>query len=748
MNRSHPLLRDAFILLVGALILGTAGTCLADDSLPVAVGQVGPIASDNPRQEPFACEVQDAGLGQPVVDNHDGIGYPVTSGGAVVGYSADCGAPTRVDYYYRAKGDADTAPLHPWSPSVPPSGVTAVKVHGRRRPFIVRFERGTINRFIYSIAVLAPHPHLHTPNHPDLSGWNHELVFYFIGGTGIGHTQSHAGNALRAVHTPGEQTGALALLARGYAVVNSTGAATATTYNLVLTGETARMVKEQFVGRYARPRHTFGLGGSGGAVQQLVYAQSDPGLLDALIPVQPFPDMITQVNPVGDCELLQYYFDVTDARVNGTGQVDPKWTTWANRQEVVGLHGIDGYATNNAIGTSAGPGSDVCIEQWRGAIPQFFNPLFGSEGSFRYIDPAVLAATPLSFFDDLVGIFGPIPGTSPPLGRSVYDNVGVQYGLWALRDGDITTTEFLDLNAHVGGWKPRQDFVAPGFPYEGDPVPGNIDPWSARNATAEDHMDPSDVAPRSHGSLQAMQRAYEAGLVFRGDLHLPIIIVEPYLEPELNEHATREPFAVRQRLIRARGDANNLAIWMIGNDSDALETRFVLKALRQEHRWLTTGRRPRRVQDACYDGTGALIAKGASVWNGEVSPGGGRVLADTADGGACTRVYPIYSDARVVSGENVIDDIFACQLEPVDTALADGAYGNVTFTDAQKARLRQIFPTGVCNYDRPDQGLPPAWQQAFHRRPGPWRGRSWRGGYHHREGRRESGPPGYAYAGE
>src|SRR3546814_3939563 len=43
--------------------------------------------------------------------------------------------------------------------------------------------------------------------------------------------------------------------------------------------------------------------------------------------------------------------------------------------------------------------------------------------------------------------------------RLPWDNVGVQYGLEALRTGVITPAEFLDLNAQVGGWKDSADMV-------------------------------------------------------------------------------------------------------------------------------------------------------------------------------------------------------------------------------------------------------------------------------------------------
>ena len=62
--------------------------------------------------------------------------------------------------------------------------------------------------------------------------------------------------------------------------------------------------------------------------------------------------------------------------------------------------------------------------------------------------------------------------------RNPWDNVGVQYGLQALRAGRITPQEFLDLNARSAAWKEAQDMVQEGPPF----LPGSgFDPWSARN---------------------------------------------------------------------------------------------------------------------------------------------------------------------------------------------------------------------------------------------------------------------------
>ena len=113
----------------------------------------------------------------------------------------------------------------------------------------------------------------------DTSLWNRRLVYTFDGGVAIGHSQGTLGGS--AVDPD--------LLRLGYAIVHSSGTRTSVHYNLQLGGETALMTKERFVERYGVPRYTVGVGGSGGAIQQYVYGQNHPGLLDAGIPRTPIP---------------------------------------------------------------------------------------------------------------------------------------------------------------------------------------------------------------------------------------------------------------------------------------------------------------------------------------------------------------------------------------------------------------------------------------------------------------------------
>ena len=179
---------------------------------------------------------------------------------------------------------------------------------GQTVPYIVRWERGTINRFVYSVAMLAPTTET-DPARPDDSLWNGRLVFSLQGGVAIGRHQGTTSNSAMLLHD---------VLKLGYAVVNSTGLRTNTHYNLQLGGETALMLKEHFIEDHGVPLYSVGVGGSGGAIQQYVYAQNHPGLLDAAIPQYSYSDMITQTIHVGDCELLEHYFDSTD-RFNTSG---------------------------------------------------------------------------------------------------------------------------------------------------------------------------------------------------------------------------------------------------------------------------------------------------------------------------------------------------------------------------------------------------------------------------------------------
>jgi hypothetical protein len=75
-----------------------------------------------------------------------------------------------------------------------------------------------------------------------------------------------------------------------------------------------------------------------------------------------------------------------------------------------------------------------------------------------------------------------------------------------------------------------------------------------------------------------------------------------------------------------------------------------------------------------------------------------QTLTDPATG-QCAATYPVASNPRMVAGEPLTMPALKCTLQPLN--FRDYP---VTFTAAEQAQLRQAFPTGVCDYNRPGVG--------------------------------------------
>ncbi len=486
----------------------------------------GPIFS-GPQQEVFLCadagDRANAELG-PALDE-------------------DCAVETVVSFKYRTTGGgwAD------YDPGAPPPADMAqtTTMDGETVDFIVRWERGTINRFIYSIAVLSPHEQ--DAETPELSAWNGRLIYYFQGGVAIGHYQGDPSRS-RMLYEHG--------LGKGYAVAYSTGTKTGTHYNLELGGETAIMLKDRFVSAYANPDYTVGVGGSGGGIQQYVYGQNHKGLLDAGVPQYSYPDMITQTIHIGDCELLERWIDLEVLSGN------TKWADWENRTDLEGLNALNGVDNDFLPLMPFLPqGSSECVSAWRGLSPLVLNWMFGTAPGISLPDQV---NTEWTHFGDAINVYGV---AADGFAASTWDNVGVQYGLDALVSGFLSADEFLDLNAQVGSWTDEPDMVQEGCPFFPflcpspadliglppipDIYPNLIDPWSWRNMALSPDGG-ATPAPRRTADPDAVEAAYERGLVNRGDVQIPLIDWRNYLEGELDMHNSHQSFASRQRLLELR----------------------------------------------------------------------------------------------------------------------------------------------------------------------------------------------------
>jgi len=684
----------------------------------------GPIFS-GPQQQPFVCTTARVGLGQPIIDNQDmigikvaqedvngnyprdGRGYP-TAAAMIIGYSKNCAGNRRIEYQYRTTGGAFLPLADPTGP-LPANIAMTTTLDGQTVPYIVRWERGTINRFIYSIAMLAPTAET-DPNQPDDSLWNGRLVFSLEGGVAIGRTQGTIGGGAQLRHD---------VLHLGYAVLASSGLRTNTHYNLQLGGETALMLKEHFVEDHGVPLYTVGVGGSGGAIQQYVYAQNHPGLIDAAIPQYSYSDMITQTIHVGDCELLEHYFDKTDLFNN-------KWDNVLNRRAIQGLNASATpaisaaeaagqwnplYSLYSLLGlnrplpippaATIPPPLTECRRAWFGLTPLVLNPTFTNVQDLDKLAQGVVGVD-WTHAGDLVNIYG-VDGAN--FGRTPWDNVGVQYGLGALVDGVITPAEFLDLNAKVGSWKEPAQMVTEGFPFIGGFSPAAFDPWSSRNM----NLSPDGgITPalRRTGSIDAIHAAYEVGMRFDGHIDIPVIDWRHYLEEQLDMHHSYQSFATRRRLQLARGNADNQVIWFT-DARPAVAFDQTPEAFEVIDEWMENlrahpelgvgGNRPPGAVDRCFQTNGTQIAAGDGVWDG---------ILDDEPPGACTALFPTYSNSRRVAGGPTEGGIFKCGLQSVDAAIAAGAYGTWVPSPAEKARLEQIFPEGVCDWSQPDVGRP------------------------------------------
>ena len=264
-------------------------------------------------------------------------------------------------------------------------------------------------------------------------------------------------------------------------------------------------------------------------------------------------------------------------------------------------------------------------------------------------------------FDHTVNVLGRDPATG--FARRPVDNTGLQYGLEALNAGKITPAQFLDVNEKVGG-------------YDND---GNF------------------VAARSVADPLALRAMYQKGVITNGGLglaKLPIIDVRPYrdmLGADGDVHVKYHSFSLRQRLLKANGTFANevLLVHSVNGPVDVDDYAMV-----KMDEWLT-----KLGKDTSSDPVMIKIerAKPSDLVDSCYAQNGERIIEpQTAKGGKCNELYPTYQPPRMVAGEPPTDDILKCQLKPVDFK----DY-KVSFTDAEKARLSAIFPSGVCDWSKP-----------------------------------------------
>jgi len=648
---------------------------------PIAIGEQGPSKSlySGNNQYPFYCMTLNTDLGQPIIDNQRGYGVPVyqfiDKKEKIVGYSKDCNALTKLSYYRITDEQV-----------IERIDLSDLSVLNQGKLF--RIEQGTINRFIYTL--IMPITVQEISERLAKSQWNKRLIYQFNGGSGIGYRQGRQ-TAKRVMKRQVEQ------LLDGYAVISSSGNRTSYTYNMLLAEDTARRVKKQFTSLYGQPLYTVGIGGSGGGLAQYLIAQNSTGILDGLIPLYSYPDMITQTTYALDCDLLNNYF---------TFRADKRstWNDWSRRQLIEGMNALNDFPQRTAylqpvnqlmagFVPSLPSGNSECINGYFGLSSFINNPQQGFIRNFFHKD--VVEQTNWSYWQDLDDLLGV---DENGFALSTWDNVGVQYGLKALVENNISIEEFLDINQKIGGWKPQEQMQQESIltPF-GRKIPLWLSLWGNQNITEVKN----EVAARHQGSVAAMKAAYRWGQVFIGKVSLPIIDVRHYLEQDLDMHHVSASFYSRLRLEQANGHSDNQVIWLSDKKHNPAGQAFKmmdkwLLALKSNSLIDVVSAKPVELTDACFDDAGGIIAQGKEIFNGDWND---------KRAGKCQQVFPMFSTSRIQAGGTWSGDIFKCQLMPIEQAFEQELYGSIDMRP-YKNLLEKIFPQGVCDYSRSDLGRP------------------------------------------
>jgi hypothetical protein len=550
---------------------------------------------------------------------------------------ANCSARTVVQHVYLPSGERDDD--QPFKP-LPAGGALPVDVAkttttaGRTVNFIVRVETGTMNRGIYQNAILHdptvdPEPSPFTPP----QGWNRRLL------------AMHGSGCPGGWYIQGARMGVTVLqqarLAEGYAVFINTLNHPTNSCNAFLAGETTMMGKEHFIETFGVPEYTISAGGSGGAYTSLQVADAFPGLIDGVDIRATFPDALSIALSGLDGRLLMHYF-----RTNAGAFTEPQQVA------ISGYHGMQAFIDAANQSQRADPVPDR--EDMKGYASARFNAAV-PEAQRYHPSQNPRGARP-TVFDAARNIYGVDPASGAAL--RPFDNTGVQYGLNALNAGVITPAQFLDLNEKIGG---------------------------------VDH-DSNYTTARSAGNPDAIRRAYQAGLSLgaNGGLKdIPIFDNATSTETRAYHYGWFH-FALRERVRKANGDADNMVMWRSTSGArgqqvfDTWMAAIAADRSSDSRRVKTLRAKPADARDGCYDRATPpkFIADALPFTSKPESP--------------CSELYPVYSFPRREAGGPLAADVLKCQTKPVDMKDYRAA-----FSAPEEARLRKLFAGGVCDWTKP-----------------------------------------------
>jgi hypothetical protein len=466
------------------------------------------------------------------------------------------------------------------------------------------------------------------------------------------------GGCVGGWYRQGARTGGVTdemMLRQGYAIASSTLNVFGINCNDLLASETLMMVKERFIEAYGAPKFMIAWGSSGGSYQSEQTADNYPGLVDGAVVGASYPDVFSYTSLLSDVRLLMRYFDKT------TG------VPYTNEQKraLTGFSYLDLLPFNEPNASRINP-TELCPDVL--PVPLRYHPQNNRTGARCDV------------FSHTINVYGRNPETG--FARRPLDNVGRQYGLKALNDGAITKEQFLDVNERIGGYD----------------------------------IDANFIPERTVADPAAIRAGHETGRFLSGAGGLnttPLIDYRVYNDekPGGDGHPRFYSFSTEARLIKANGHIDNRVMLTVQNRFGNYTTPGAAneQPLAQMDRWLTAlvedksglppvekmrRARPADLVDAC--------------WSRDEVPKKIAEKQTREPSSRCAQLYPPGSFPSEVAGGPISLDIAKCQLKPIDRA----DY-RVQLTDAELARLRKVFPAGVCDWSKPgveQHGLRGTWQ--------------------------------------
>ncbi len=568
------------------------------------------------------------------------IGGPVFSGPQIQPWLCQSGAADRqcdqapaISYYYvpagGSSGGSNTAgsssgTFLSYDPSHPPPAsaiATTTTTDGVTVPFIIRQETGYIDRDQYAIATLWQPGKPWRPWSPQHQ-YNGRLVI--MHGSSCDTTYG-TGTA------PSVQD--QKILGGGFIVMSTALDNAGHNCNLLTEAEALEMTKEWVIDHYGEIKWTIGSGCSGGSLVQQQVANAYPGIYQGITPQCSFTDAWSSAMEYEDYYMLLNYFENKDqSDLWGPPQISAV---------------IDHPNPANPITfTTAIPNSGKADRQC---------PDVPSSDVWSPSNPHGVRCT---LEDYMVNMFGRDPSTG--YANVPFSNIGIQYGLSALEQGQLTPQQFADLNAHLGGLD----------------VNGDLSPT------------------RQGGQTIAFERVYRDGAVDTASNLNQVAIIDLRGPDPGAFHDVYRTYAMRDRLLRDFGTAANQLLWQ-GPEPLIGDSTFADAAVYAEDGWLARVNADRRslpLSQKVVDDKPAALGDRCTNGNGTDVP------ATT-----CQTAVQSYGTPRFVAGEPHTDDVLDCQLKPLNR----NDYLPVTFTDAQWQELEQAFPTGVCDYSKPGVGQGP-----------------------------------------